>query len=66
MKVSLVKTAKSLSFFKSSTSYTVKDIRDVGDVPTHKLESLRSLIKNIGMLLDMVNVVEETFKIHLL
>jgi len=44
----------------------VKDIRDVGDFPAHKLESLRSLIKDVGMLHDMVNVVEQTFKIHLL
>jgi len=44
----------------------VKNIRDVGDVPAHKLESLRSLIKDVAMLHDMVNVVEETFEIHLL
>ena len=62
----LVKTAKSYYFFKSLAPYIEKEMRYVGEVPTHKFESLRSLIMNGGILSNMVNVVEKTFKIHLL
>jgi len=51
---------------KSSTPYIVKDMRDVGEVPYHDLEFLRSLIIGIGMFFDLVNVIEKTFKIPLL
>lgn len=49
----------------SSAPYTVKDMRVVGEVPSHDLKSLRSLI-NIGMFLDLVNAAEKTFEIPLL
>jgi len=50
----------------SSIPYIVKDIRDIGEVPTYIIESLRSLIKDVGMFIDLVNVVENTFEIPLI
>jgi len=41
-------------------------MRGVGEVPAHKTNSLRSLIKDVRMLSYMVNGVEKTFTIHLL
>jgi hypothetical protein len=41
-------------------------MRDVGEVSTYKSESLRSLIKDVKMFLDLVNGVEHTFEIPLL
>jgi hypothetical protein len=55
-----------VNFFRSSAPYTVKDMRVVGEVPSHDLKSLRSLIINIGMFLDLVNAAEKTFEIPLL
>jgi len=46
--------------------YIEKEMRDVGEMQTHKLESLRSLIIDVGMFLDLVNVVKKTFEIPLL
>ena len=50
-----------VNFFKFSAPYIKKDMRDVGEVPVHNLESLRSLIIDVGMFLNLVNVVEKTF-----
>jgi len=46
--------------------YIEKEMRDVGEMQTNKLESLRNLIIDVGMFLDLVNVVKKTFEIHLL
>jgi len=53
------------NFFRSLPPYKVKDMRDVGEVPSHDLKSLRSLIIDFGVFLDLVNVVEKPFKIGL-
>jgi len=53
-------------FIKFSAPYIKNDIRDVGEVPTYNLESLRNLIIDVGMFLVLVNVVEKTFEILLL
>ena len=44
----------------------MKDVRGVGEVSVHNLESLRSLIIYVGMFLDLVNVIENRFEIPLL
>lgn len=44
----------------------MKDIGGVGEVPSRVLGSLRSLIIDIRMFLDLVNVVEKIFEISLL
>jgi len=40
-----------------------RQLLDVGDVSAHQFESLRSLIRDIGMFLDLNNVVESSFEI---
>jgi hypothetical protein len=73
------KNCRVLFISSSSAPYIGKEIRDVGEVPTHKLESLRSLILpthkleslrslilNVEMFLDLINVVGKTFKIPFL
>jgi hypothetical protein len=40
-------------------------MKDIGEVSVHNLETLRSLIIDIGMFLDLDNVVEKTFEIPL-
>jgi len=53
----LVKFHRFSLFFKSSAPYIVENLRDVG-VLVHLFESLRSLIQDVGMLLDLDNAVE--------
>jgi len=38
-------------------------MRDVEEVLVHNLESLRNLIIDVGMFIDLVNVVKKTFEI---
>jgi len=53
-------------FLKSSAPFIKRNLRDVGEVSGHKFESLRSLIQDIEMFLDMINAVENSFEILLL
>jgi len=55
-----------LNFLKSSTLYIFKNLRDVGEVSSHNLESIRSVIIDVGIFLDLVNVIESLFEIPLL
>ncbi|RHN41617.1 hypothetical protein MtrunA17_Chr8g0367971 [Medicago truncatula] len=43
-----------VNFFKSSTLYTERNSRDVGEVATHYFESLKSLIINVEMFLGIL------------
>jgi hypothetical protein len=52
--------------FKSPAPYICKENRDVENVPTHNLSLEEASIKNVRILLDMDNVVDETFAIPLL
>jgi len=61
----LTKMCRVLLFLQSSTPYIAKEMRDVGEVPVHNLESLRSLIIDVGMFFDLVNDVEKPFEIPL-
>jgi len=55
-----------LCFFKSSAPCIERNLRDVGKVTPHISESLRSLIRDVRMFLDMVNIVAMSFEIPLL
>jgi len=54
------------NFFKCSTPYIERNLRDVGEVSSHYFESLRSLVIDVGVFLDMVIVIERSFEIPLL
>ena len=47
-----------INLFEYAAPYIEIEMRDVKEVPTHKTESLRSLIMNVGIFLDLVNYVE--------
>jgi len=55
-----------VNFLKSSALYIEENLKDNGEMASHYFESLRNLIIDVGMCLDLVNVVEKIFEIHLL
>ena len=52
-------------FFKSLAHYIRRDMRDIGEVPSHKLEFLRSLTIDVEMFPYLVHDFEKKFVIPL-
>jgi len=53
-------------FFMSSAPCIARKLKDVGEVLARKFESLRSLIIDVWMFLNLDNIVERSFEIPLL
>jgi len=62
----VVKICSLIYVVKSSTPCIGRNLREPVEVPIHSFESLRSLIIDVRMFLDMVNVIEMSFEVPLL